>query len=348
MNELELHCIAEEPNLRILSWHGKALYASRRYTLLQAFPEESPLIWRVVGRFHPVWWRSLSASLPLTYRLCRDGFHNLVVLSSGHLIASVAGAIVTLSPGNEEFVISHRIQRGTRPLNLAVTDDDKIFWGEYFDNRDRDEVYIYGSENFGKTWEIVYTFPKQQIRHIHNVVYDRWNDCLWILTGDYGTECQIVRASCDWKTVEIVFSGEQQTRAVAAIPTQEAVYFATDTPLENNYIYRLDRAGKLEQLAAIDSSSLYGCQVGRAFFFSTMVEPSRNNRIRYSRLYGSTNGLSWKALLEWRKDLWSMTLFQYGNTILPGGNNTTNLLALTSIAVEKNDLKTTIWRIATS
>lgn len=348
MSHLELDCIAREPYLRVLSWHGKALYASRRYILLQGICQESSITWRVVGRFNPVWWRSLSASTTLTYRLCRDGFHNLAVLSSGHLIASVPGAIVSLSPGNQDFVLSHRIQRGTRPLNIAVTNDDRIYWGEYFDNRDRDEVYIYGSEDYGQTWEVVYTFPKQTIRHIHKVIYDHWDKCLWIFTGDYDTECQILRASCDWKTVEIVCSGNQQTRAVATIPTQEGIYFATDTPLENNYIYRLARDGNLEQLTAINSSSLYGCQVGQSLFFSTMVEPSQNNQSRHSRLYGSLNGLFWKPLLKWRKDYWDMTLFQYGNTILPEGNNTTNLLALTSIAVEGNDLKTTIWQIKTS
>ena len=40
-----------------------------------------------------------------------------------------------------------------------------------------------------------------------------------------------------------------------------------------------------------------------------------------------------------------MGLFQYGNAILPNGKNTTNLLAVTTIAVERADLETSIWRI---
>jgi hypothetical protein len=43
-----------------------------------------------------------------------------------------------------------------------------------------------------------------------------------------------------------------------------------------------------------------------------------------------------------------MKLFQYGNIILPAGNNTTGLLALTSIAVERDDLYSTLWQILPS
>jgi hypothetical protein len=40
-----------------------------------------------------------------------------------------------------------------------------------------------------------------------------------------------------------------------------------------------------------------------------------------------------------------MRLFQYGNAFLPDGTNTTRLLAVTTVAVERADLETTLWRI---
>jgi hypothetical protein len=43
-----------------------------------------------------------------------------------------------------------------------------------------------------------------------------------------------------------------------------------------------------------------------------------------------------------------MSLFQYGNAFLPDGKNTTSLLAVTTIAVERAGLETSIWRIARS
>jgi hypothetical protein len=87
--------------------------------------------------------------------------------------------------------------------------------------------------------------------------------------------------------------------------------------------------------------------VGEGIFFSTMVEPSDANRDCKVRLFGSLEGSDWASLLEWRKDRWPMKYFQYGNVLLPDGQNTSGLLALTTIAVANGDLETTIWRVGT-
>jgi hypothetical protein len=331
--------------MRALAWDRKVLYASRGYTLLACDTAASDFDWRTVGKYHPRWWRRLTASTRLSFRLLRDGFHALAVLGSGHVIAAVPGAIVTLFPGENQFRVSHKILRGTRPLHFCVVPRGAVYWGEYFDNPGRDEVHIYGSHDQGKAWSIAYTFPRAAIRHVHNIVYDEWDNCLWVLTGDNGPECRILRASCDFKTVEVVLTGNQQARAVAMVPTKEGLYFSSDTPSESNHVYRLDRAGKLTQLTSLTSSSIYGCRTGESIFFSTMVEPSEANQDRNVRLFGSRDGSRWDALLDWRKDRWPMKYFQYGNVLLPDGSNTSGLLALTTIAVTKNDLETIIWRV---
>jgi hypothetical protein len=255
----------------------------------------------------------------------------------------VPRAIVTLAPGDTEFHMSHRVLRGTRPLHLTVTPGDHIFWGEYFDNPHRDEVHIYASTDSGARWEVAHTFPKGAIRHVHNIVYDEWEDCLWILTGDNSSESRILRASCDFKTVDVILSGNQQARSAALVPTPDALYFSSDTPLEANHICRLDRRGNIAEVATLTSSSIYGCLVGDAVFFSTMVEPSAINSDRNVSLYGSLDGFQWLRVSSCNKDRWPMGLFQYGNAFLPDGKNTTSLLAVTTIAVEGADLETSIW-----
>src|SRR5262249_48335410 len=156
--------------------------------------------------------------------------HALAVLSSGHLLAAVPHAIVALSPGGTEFRVVHKVFRGTRPLHLAVTPQNHIFWGEYFDNRQRDEVHVYVSTDRGSNWEVAYTFPRGSIRHVHNIVYDECENCLWVLTGDEGSECRILRASCDFMNIDVVLAGNQQARAAALVPLRDAVYFASDSP----------------------------------------------------------------------------------------------------------------------
>jgi hypothetical protein len=75
-----------------------------------------------------------------------------------------------------------------------------------------------------------------------------------------------------------------------------------------------------------------------------MVEPSENNSTRQVAVYGGAHG-NWRWRYTWQKDSWPMGLFQYGNAFLPDGKNTTNLLAVTTVAVDRGDLETTIWRI---
>jgi hypothetical protein len=323
------------------------LYASRGYELVRATVQDpfQALTWHAIATFRPNWKRNVSVTNRLSARLFRDGFHALAVLPSGGLVAAVPGAILTTRTNEAEFRRTHAITRGTRPLHITAVPGGAIFWGEYFDNPLRDEVHIYASTDGGATWSVAYTFPKGSVRHVHNIVHDPRQDCLWVLTGDNGDECRILRTSCDFRSVDVILQGKQQARAVAAIPTDNGLYFSSDTPLESNFIYHLDREGKLSQLAGISSSSIYGCRVGEHLFFSTMVEPSEVNRDKAVHLYGAEikNPTGWTPLLTWQKDRWPMSFFQYGNALCPDGNNTTSFLALTTVAVQRDDMVTSFY-----
>jgi len=350
-----LRLVARFPNLRALAWADDVLYASRGYNLLRTriSPGQIPSDnqpWEDVASFHPVYWRRWTARTNLSSRLVRDGFHALAVLPSGRMVAAVPGAIITLRPNEGRFQVTHRITRGTRPLHITAIPDGNVFWGEYFDNASRDEVQVYSSTDGGVKWDVAYTFPKGAIRHVHNIVHDPWGDCLWLLTGDYGDECRVVRASYDFRKVDVVLQGNQQARAVACVPAESGLYFSSDTPLEENFIYHLDRQAtdrpeKPSQLAPLSSSSIYGCCVGRDVFFSTMVEPSAKNTDRCVRIYNGRNGQDWRPLLSWQKDRWSMRFFQYGNAFLPDGENSTTYLAVATIAVESEDMTTSLYAV---
>jgi len=378
--------ICASRGVRAHAWDGEVLYASLGYHLIRWRARANErrrrvdVRWESVSSFDPGWWRNLTSRARLSSRLVRDGFHALAILPDADepvskdrrledqqredqrpedrnnkaqrtLIAAVPGAIVTRTPGSDEFRVTHEIRRGTRPLHIAATPGGIVYWGEYFDNRERAKVHIYASTDRGETWQIAYTFPARTIRHIHNIVYDRWADCLWILTGDDGDECKVLRASCDLRSVEIVLSGNQQARAVAAIPMPDALYLATDTPFEANHVLRLRRDGRVDEIAPLASSSIFGCRVREAIFFSTMVEPSAVNASNEVHLVGSADAGSfdknnWQTLARWTKDKWPMRYFQYGNAMLPDGENLTNYLAATTVAVEQDDQVTTLWQVS--
>lgn len=347
---VDLHKLGSWRGIRVLAWHGEGLYGCRGYQLVRLKASDlgsKAAEWQPIARFRPEWWRSLTSRNALTYRLVRDGFHALAVAEDQNMIAAVPGAIVIRTAGSEEFRLAHKVVRGTRPLHITAVPHGNIYWGEYFDNRARAEVHIYTSTDRGETWQAAHTFAAGSIRHVHNVIYDRFADCLWILTGDEGAECKVLRADRDLRNVELVLSGNQQARAVAAIPTQDALYLSTDTPSERNHVLRLDRAGRIEPVGELAGSSIFGCRTANALFFSTMVEPSCVNTMREVHLAGSVDGHDWQVVARWQKDAFPMRYFQYGNIILPDGENTTNYLAATTIAVKREDLVTTIWEVVT-
>jgi hypothetical protein len=351
----ELYRVAHWNRMRALAWDGDILYASRGYELLRAkFPttvkSSADLTWQPVASFRPAAWRSITSALKLSARLFRDGLHALAVLPTQALVAAVPGAIIALHPGEGEFRITHRITRGTRPLHITAGPNGQVFWGEYFDNADRGEVHIYSSSDGGISWHVAYTFPQGCIRHVHNVVHDPWQNCLWVLTGDYGNECRILRASCDFSQVDVILQGNQQARAVALVPAENGLYFSSDTPLEHNFIYHLDREGNLSKCAELNSSSIYGCRVGESVFFSTMVEPSTVNTDQQVCIYGNPreqaiHAEAWHSQLSWKKDGWPMSFFQYGNAFLPDGNNTTQYLAVTTVAVKADDMVMSLYSL---
>ena len=307
--------------------------------------QQDPWTWQPVARYEPGLVRQWGSLHRITSRLLRAGFHALEILESGRIIGVVAGAIVVADPGEAEFRTTFSVRRGTRPLALAVTPQGHVYWGEYFGNPDREEVHIYGSQDQGETWQVVYTFPKGGVKHVHSVTWDPFGECMWVLTGDYGDECKILRATPNWQNVNTVMAGDQQARTATCVPTAGGLYFATDTPLAQNYIYRLDHSGRLERLQPLLGSSLQSCKVGDNLFFSTAVEPSKVNNSPYSTLVGSSDGQDWTEVIRWRKDSLHAGLFQFGNIFLPTGPNETNLLAATGMAVKGHDMATNMWRI---
>ena len=150
--------VAAFSGMKVLAWDETVLYASRGYDLLLANLATEATRWQKVASFHPPWWRTLTAASRPSFRAMRDGFHALAALPSGQLVAALPGAIATLSPGETEFRISHQMHRGTRPLHITTTPDGKLFWGEYFDNANRDEVHIFVSEDQGTTWNVASLF----------------------------------------------------------------------------------------------------------------------------------------------------------------------------------------------
>lgn len=347
-NNINLIPLIRIPNFRVLSWYKDYLYVSKGYVLykinIRNIEENCKIKIERVASFKPNLIRKFASQNRILNRLSRSGFHFIKILDS-KIIGIVAKHIVVFNSENNEFISTFEIKRGTRPFGIAATPEGKFYWGEYFDNKEREEVYIYGSEDGGYSWDVIYVFPKGSIRHIHNIYYDFYEDCFWVLTGDYDKEPKIIKFSIDWKIIDILYEGSQQARTVSMIFRKYEIFYFTDTELEQNYIYSIDRkTGKIERIFPLPGPSIYSSEAGKYMFVSTHSEPGKSFN-PYAFLYGSINGKDWIECLKWRKDKFHPVFFQYGSIVLPREKTRFNYLATTGRAVKYEDGYLSIWRI---
>jgi len=330
------------PRLRGLAWYGSTLLASQTYTLLSADVSDSAPQWRIVASYRPAWWRNLTASMRLSYRFFNDGFQALAALPTGHLVASVPGAIISVAPGESEFHITQEIRSGSPPRSIVATREGKIFWCAHQETSGGRQCCLYASPDRGWTWDMAHTFPNSIIG-IRGLVHDDWDNCLWILADEESPNCRVFRASLDCRIVETAISGSE-ARMGTCLPTREAIYFGSHTPAGSNHIFRLRRNGSLIKVANVDGPCVSACQVGPSIFFSTTPRPNNGGNSKAVQIYRSPDGDNWEEFLRWRKDLWPGAL-QSGCGFFPQGQNSADLLAVSTVGVSGLDLQTTLWRI---
>jgi hypothetical protein len=230
------------------------------------------------------------------------------------------------------------INRGSRPINIAIDNEDNVYFGEYFDNKNRVDVNIYMMKAGSSVFEKVYVFKKNMIRHIHGIYYDKYENILWYVTGDEDHECIIGYTKDQFKSINNILIGSQQFRAVKLFFYEDYIIYATDTPNEENFVYKIERKDyKVEKILPVIGSVIYGVQNEFCCFISTTVEPSKVNSYKYSALYYSFGGNNWVKLFEYEKDCYSMKLFQFGSIIFPKYETKSEYLYFYGRALKKID-----------
>lgn len=253
-------------------------------------------------------------------------------LDENRYVVCHAHKVWLLDVKQKSFTILQDSREGfSNPLNLC-SDGRNVYWGDYGDNAFREEVNIY-RVSLSQKVEIVYSFPKGAIRHIHNVVWDAVHKRFFILTGDLEEQSGIYVADSEWKDVKAVVTGSQQYRAVVAFPCGDGLIYATDSVAEENNIYLLLN-GEVKILAPFPGSCIYGTETKDYYVFSSTVEPPEGRGLmdmfsyklgagikdRYSHLIAvRKSDLKVQEVLKLKKDVWPMKLFQYGAIMFPKG-----------------------------
>ena len=337
------------PKYNVLNIQNAVIYAAKGYKIYKSLDEGES--WELDGKVKDskyAFWANINRLLA---RLLRIEVSDLIVLENGSRVVTARKGIFVAKPNSKEYKQTFFVTRGTRPLNICIDKDNSLYFGEYLRNgpfvqEEREEVHIYKSKNYGQNWEVCYTFPKNTVRHIHGIFYDKFTNKMWFATGDKGDECIIGNTEDGFNTINIVKQGKQKYRAVQLLFFKDFIVYGTDTEHEKNYIYRFDREGNKEySIQEIQGSVLAATQIGEYACISTTVEPSEINDEPYAHLWFSRNGIDWHDIYKVKKDIFSLKYFQYGKILFPHNAMINKQIVFTGHALEKFDNKTVIMEL---
>lgn len=253
----------------------------------------------------------------ITRRLFRAEITGLYILGDNSMIAIAKKGIFKCGSVGGYSRKVFTILRGSKPLNLCILPNGHIFFGEYFQNVEKDAVNIYGSEDNGETWRVVYTFEAGNINHVHGVFYDKYTSRIWVLTGDRENECIIGYTEDEFKTFHEVLRGGQEYRSCQLFFYKDFIVYATDSQYIENEIRAIDRETlKITTLATIQGSAIKGGQTGDVSYLSTTIEPSDVNKDRFAHIWVTKDGLHWEDKFKAEKDCWP-SIFQFGTFEFP-------------------------------
>lgn len=284
------------------------------YKLFKACNGNNGLFARIVDSYGFV------AGFAISRRFFRAEITGLYHQSCDNYLIIAKKGLFLKNKESGDFEKCFSMPRGSKPLNLCFAPSGNIYFGEYFQNMEKQAVNIYCSKDNAKTWQIAYTFEAGNINHIHGLFFDKYTNRIWVATGDRENECIIGYTEDEFKTFVEVFRGGQEYRTCQLFFYKDFIVFGTDTQYEQNVIKKFDRKTlEITELQKVQGSVIKGGQVGDVAFFSTTVEPSKVNTDRHAYLWVTKDGEHWEERYKAEKD-WLPFIFQFGTFEFPQYN----------------------------
>lgn len=312
--------IQEVPSLRgyTLEWceDGRHLL-TRRHVIYESEDLEPPF--RPIARLPLPLWKRTAARVRIVQRGLRQLFYNVKPLSDGSLFVTYDRSVGVVRDG--EYRELGGMARPCRVLRNAAGSDaeGRVYFGEYLPNVERSPIRIYRYVPGEDDVECVLTFPQGGVQHVHGIYPDPFSEYLWCFTGDVKGECRFLRTRDGFENVETMGEGDETWRSVAPIFTETELYYAMDAELEENRVFRYERAsGAREDLGPVDGPVYYSLARGDDFFFAVTAELCPSQVGRNASLWHLPRGGPLRCLRSIEKDVWPIQ-FLPGTLHFPGG-----------------------------
>lgn len=224
-----------------------------------------------------------------------------------------------------------------------------VYFGEYINDGTTPSVRVIRVDTVQRKLEVVWTFSRAEMRHIHGLQYDPYRQRIWITTGDKDHESTIYYTDDEFGSVQKLGGGDQTWRAISLLPFPEHIEWGMDagkdapaSAINKVFRYALS-SGEREDIAVIGNPAYAAarCADG-AWVMATTYEPGRQQETPEAA------GLWWRSTDgEWRQvvsmdyeDSGMPTVSRYGLLYLPYGVLPANTAIFTAINCRDGHLKT--------
>jgi hypothetical protein len=198
--------------------------------------------------------------------------------------------------------------------SMLVTENGEVFFGEYGNNASRSEVPVYRSQDSGKSWQKIYTFNAGKVKHIHGCYWDKYEEKVWVFTGDFSGECYAICTDKDFKNIEWVGDGQQSYRMCNAFFEEDSIHWIMDSQLEDSYHVRMDRrTRKIERLNKFPGPVWYIKRLLDGYYLAaTAQEIGPGVKDQYAHIMASKDLNTWEDIAQFKHDGLPKRYFKFG------------------------------------
>lgn len=278
------------------------------------------------------------AILPQSRLLLRQGIHHLTPLKDGSVfLTSRKVSYVVDKSGSIRNTFSGYVGNKPAHQGVCVTPKGTIFFGEYSVNLNhKNASKLFRSRDNGMTFETIYVFPKN-VRHIHFIKYDPYEDCIWLGTGDADDECFLMKSSDEGDSWETIGSGSQDWRAIGVCFNEESLVWGTDAGSvpDQNHVLKMNRKTHTLEVLYNAEGPCHGCASfsNGKVFISTGIEGGENERDHFAHLK-RVQGREIYEITKMEKNFYPL-IMQYGVMRFPLGTENTDHVIFTALGLKK-------------
>jgi hypothetical protein len=289
--------------MRVHCFHNNTLIASRGYNIFTS--EDLGESWLDRGRPPVDRYKRLLCKSRLVSRCIRAGVQKVLIRANGQSLVCCDNSIFVSDTRFSRYERSNLDTTFFQVLDNSIALAGKyVFFGDYTPNSRRNEVRIFRSED-GINWDMVHTFNKGQVRHVHLLQYDPYTKRIWFSTGDLDHECMIGNADLDFLDIDIIGGGNQSWRTLELHFSQDNIYFGTDNPDGENWIFGLRRQNNEKVPMTKMPGPVYNLrEIKGGYIAVTAAESGKGKWDNCAHVYytSNLNSSDWSDILRLEKD----------------------------------------------